>query len=332
MRGGPPRLAPRCRARQTRAVTRVPARAQTVAPTLAPTRAQTVRDRLVAEVEHAGFRAHGLHVLVGDDVAEHRWSPDVRREVHSVAKAVCALAAGVAADEGRLSLDEPVAAWLPGAELGEGVDRVTLRHLLSMTSGVDLPWSPTLMTDWPDLALEFVGRPSRGRVFQYSNASTYTAMRVLTTRVGDVVDFLRPRLLGPLGLDDVAWGRCPLGFVTAGDGLALRTEEVARLGRLLRDGGAWRGRRVVSEETAAAVHSGWVAAGTSPGYERYGLGAWSGPGSAWRLHGALGQLVLVVDDAVVTITADDHERADAVAAAVVRELEGLREGPPAAER
>jgi CubicO group peptidase (beta-lactamase class C family) len=291
------------------------------------TPAETVRDRLVVEAELSGFRAHGLHVLVGDDVAEHRWSADVRREVHSVAKGVCALAAGIAADEGLLSLDEPVAAWLPGVgpdDLGDGVDRVTLRHLLSMTSGVDLPWTPTLMTDWPDLALEFVRRPSRGRVFQYSNASTYTAMRVLATRVGDVRAFLEPRLLGPLGLADVGWERCPAGFVTAGDGLALRTEELARLGRLLRDGGVWQGRQLVSAAAVEALHSGWVAAGTGPGYRRYGLGGWDGPGSAWRLHGALGQLVVLVDDAVVTVTADDHDRADTYAAAVVRELEGLR--------
>ncbi len=63
------------------------------------------------------------------------------------------------------------------------------------------------------VALAFLARPSRGRVFQYSNAGTYVAMRVLASVVGDVADWLGPRLFAPLGIDDVSWERCPLGHV-----------------------------------------------------------------------------------------------------------------------
>ncbi|PZE61825.1 serine hydrolase, partial [Curtobacterium sp. MCBD17_021] len=201
------------------------------------TRAQTVRDAIVAEVDRTGFGAHGLHVLVGDDAAGHRWTPDVREDVQSIAKGVCVLAAGIASDDGLVDLDAPVSAALPEWEFGPGADEVTLRHLLGMASGIDLPWSATMLTDWPDLAVEFLGRPSRGRLFQYSNASTYTAMRVLAARVGDVGAFVQDRLFTPLGIDDAGWERCPHGFIAAGGGLLLRTAEVARFGRLVRDRG-----------------------------------------------------------------------------------------------
>ena len=278
--------------------------------------AQTVRDLIVEHIETSGFGAHGLHVRVGADTAEHRWAPDVREDIHSAAKGVCVLAAGIAADEERIDFDTPVAEYLAGVPLGAGVEDVTLRHLLSMSSGIDLPWSESMMTDWPDLALEFLGRPSRGRVFQYSNASTYAAMFVLATRVGDVQEFLTPRLFTPLGLDDVSWDRCPNGRIVAGEGLALRTEELSRIGRLIRDGGCWEGRRLVSEKWVDAMHSNWVRAGENPGYQRYALSGWDGPGEAWRLHGAHGQLLIFAGDAVVTITASDHFGADAVAARV----------------
>lgn len=284
------------------------------------TRAQQIRDRLVDHADASGFGAHGLHVRVGDDVAEHRWTPDVREEIHSVAKGVCVLAAGLAADEGLISLDAPVAEYLPDFVLGDRVDEVTLRQLLSMSSGIDLPWSETLMTDWPDLAREFLSRPSRGRVFQYSNASTYTAMTVLATRVGDIVDFLRPRLFEPLGIDDLEWERCPRGRIVAGSGIALRTGELSRLGRLVHDRGEWEGRRLVPASVIDAMHSDWVVAGANPAYERYALAGWDGPGAAWRLHGAYGQLLIFCDDAVVTITADDHFGADAMSAFVVDTL------------
>lgn len=286
------------------------------------TRADRLCDRIVHIVEDADFGAHGVHVLCGDDEAAFRWTPDVREEIHSVAKAVCALAAGLAADEGAVSLDAPVAELLPDAVLGDGVETVTLRHLLSMTSGIDLPWSATMMTDWPDLAAEFLSRPSRGRVFQYSNASAYTAMHALSERVGDIALYVGQRLFAPLGIDDVPWRRCPNGRVLAGEGISLRTDEIARIGRLVRDGGVWRGRRVVAREATDALHTPWVVTGGSGAYARYGHGGWDGPGRAWRLHGAHGQLVIFVGDAVITLTAHDHGGADGVAAQIAELVAG----------
>ncbi|MCJ1686406.1 serine hydrolase [Rathayibacter sp. VKM Ac-2927] len=285
------------------------------------TAAQIFRDRLVEHIDAVGFGAHGLHVLIGDDTAEHRWTPDVREDVHSVAKGVCVLAAGLAVDEGLISLDEPLGSLAAdvSADLGEGVADLTLRRLLSMTSGIDLPWSPTLMTDWPDLAVEFLRRPSAGPVFQYSNASSYTAMRLLETRVGDVGEYVDRRLLRPLGIEGAEWERCPNGRIVAGSGLALRTQETARIGRLLRDRGVWRGERILAPEWSDLMHSGWVAAGTGPGYRRYALAGWDGPGASWRLHGAYGQLLVFAGDAVVTISADDHPGADAIAVFIAAE-------------
>lgn len=294
------------------------------------TTATSILDAIVRHVDETGFGAHGLHVRTAgdgtaDDVAEHRWTPDVREEIHSAAKGVCVLATGIAADDGLVDVDEPIADALPGFEFGDGVEQVTLRHLLTMTSGIDMPWSATELTDWPDLAAEFLRRPSRGRVFQYANVSTYTAMRVLETRVGDVGTFVSRRLFDPLGIDDVEWSRCANGYVAAGEGLALRTEELARLGKLIRDGGVVDGRRIVSGRWCDAMHTDWVEReGTGPGYHRYAMAGWGGPGRLWRLHGAYGQMLLFDDhpggDTVVTITADDHFGADAIAAFVAEEL------------
>jgi CubicO group peptidase (beta-lactamase class C family) len=300
--------------------------------------AATILDAVVRHIDATGFAAHGIHVRTRtaaqgtDDVAEHHWTPDVRREIHSAAKGVCVLATGIAADDGLVDVDEPVATYLVGTDngraLGDGVDRVTLRHLLTMTSGIDMPWSATELTDWPDLAAEFLRRPSRGRVFQYANASTYTAMRVLETRVGDVGAFVAERLFAPLGIQDVEWQRCPNGYVAGGEGLSLRTEELARIGRLIRDRGVVDGRRIVSARWCDAMHTDWVEReGTGPGYERYAMAGWGGPGRLWRLHGAYGQMLLFDETeasndsgTVVTITADDHFGADALAAFVADEL------------
>jgi CubicO group peptidase (beta-lactamase class C family) len=201
--------------------------------------------------------------------------------------------------------------------VGEGVGEVTLEHLLSMSSGIDFRWFADEPVTWPDLAGEMLARPTRGpgTVFQYSDASTYVAMRMLGAAVGDVRDWLLPRLFDPLGIHNPQWHRCPLGWIMAGSGLELRTEELARIGRVLRDRGSWRGQRLVSAEWVDRMHSEWVRAdGTDP-YAEYGLAAWRGPGRCWRLDGRYGQFVIVDEgsNASVTITAHEEKRAHRLA-------------------
>ena len=133
----------------------------------------------------------------------------------------------------------------------------------------------------------------------------------------------RPRAalpFAPLGIVGSAWDRCPNGWIVAGGGLSLTLDEFARIGRLIRDGGRWDGRQLVSRRWIDAMHGDWIERAANPGYERYALAGWGGPGDAWRLHGAYGQLLIFLDDAVVTITADDHFGADEMVAKAVAAL------------
>jgi CubicO group peptidase (beta-lactamase class C family) len=274
------------------------------------TAATSVLDALVASIDGAHVGAYGVHVLVADDEVHHRWRSDDRENLYSVSKGVCALAAGMAVDEGLISFDTALAEVFRDAPLGDGTAEVTLGHLLTMTSGIDFEWFGDDEVVWPDLALEMIRRPTRGvgRVFQYSDASTYVAMRMLGSVVGDVRDWLMPRLFDPLGIHNPQWHRCPLGWIVGGSGLYLRTSELARIARLLRDRGTWDGERLVSAERIDVLHRDWVTTGEKAPFERYGMAAWGGPGDSWRLDGRYGQYVIVDEarDAVVTITAHEE--------------------------
>jgi len=274
--------------------------------------ASTVLERIVTSIDGESLGAYGVHVALGDDVAERRWRSDDRVNIYSVSKGVSALAAGIAVDEGILTLDTRVDEMLPGMQFGTGVESVTLRHLLTMTSGIDFAWFGREPAPWPDLAQEMLRRPTRGpgEVFQYSDASTYVAMRLLGAAVGDVRDWLLPRLFDPLGIDNPQWHRCPNGWIVAGSGLELRTEELSRIARVLRDRGLWRGERIVSAEWLDAMRTGVVDTGGDGDFSRYGLATWAGPGDGWRLDGLYGQYVYIANDrdAAVTITAHEEER------------------------
>lgn len=280
---------------------------------------------MVDAIDTESLGAYGVHVLLGDAEAQHRWRSDDRVNVYSVSKGVSALAAGIAVDEGILTLDTRVGEMLPDMELGEGVDGVTLRHLLTMTSGIDFSWFGSEEAPWPDVAQEMLRHPTvgPGRRYQYTDASPYVAMRMLAAAVGDVRDWLMPRLFDPLGIHNPQWHRCPRGFIVSGSGLELRTEELARIGRVLRDRGQWRARRIVDAAWIDAMHGDWVTTDWSGDSSQYGLAVWSGPGDGWRLDGKYGQYVYVdqARDAVVTITAheekNDHRLVQIAAEALV---------------
>lgn len=274
------------------------------------TSAEAILDRFVAAVDSEGLGVYGVHIRAGDETASHRWRSDDRENLYSVSKGVCALATGMAIDEGLLTLDLRAEDVFPGIPFGAGVEQVTLGQLLTMTSGIDFRGFGHEPVPWPDLAVEMLSRPSSGRRFQYSNASTYVAMRMLATFVGDVRDWLLPRLFEPLAIDNPQWHRCPLGFIMGGTGLELRTEELARIGQMLRDRGEWNGRALVSPEWVDSMHASWVETGDPPPMDRYGIATWAGPGNAWRLAGRYGQFVVVNGNAVVTITAHEESRED----------------------
>ena len=276
------------------------------------TSAAAVLDLFVRAVEEEDLAAYGVHVLIGDDAAMYRWRSDDRENLYSVSKGVCALAIGMAIDQGVLTLDTRVPQLLPDLELGEGVDQVTIRQLITMTSGIDFAWFGDQEVPWSDLAQEMLRRPTLGpgRIFRYSDASPYVAMRMLGAAVGDVRDWLVPRLFEPLGIHNPQWHRDPLGWIVGGSGLELRTEELARIGRLLRDRGRWKGRRLVAAEWVDRMHGDWVETQGEAPFERYGFAAWDGPDGCWRLDGRYGQYVVVDDtrNAVVTITAHEESR------------------------
>lgn len=277
-------------------------------------------ESFVTNVEREGLTVYGVQVRVGAHTSSYRWRSDDRENLYSVSKGVSAIAVGMAIDEGLLTLDTTVREVFPSIQLGTEVESVTVRHLLSMTSGIDFLWFGHEPAPWPDLAAEMLSRPSAGRKFQYSDVSTYVAMRMLGAKVGDVREWLMPRLFDPLGIDNPQWHRCPLGWIIGGTGLELRTSELARVSDVLLDRGRWNDRVIVSPEWVDAMHASWVDTGRPAPMDRYGLATWGGPGEAWRLEGRYGQFVIVQDDAVVTITAHEEGDVDRLAALAVGAL------------
>ena len=286
--------------------------------------AQGISSRAVREFVEAADRINTLHSFMvvrhGHVIAEGWWKPEAAERPHvlnSVSKSFTATAVGLAIAEGKLGLDDPVLKFFPAEAPPEPSDHLKalkVRHLLTMTGGHDT--EPRAANGGPSvqrfLAHPFVHEP--GTHFQYNSMGTYTLSAIVTRVTGQTtLDYLRPRLFEPLGIEDPEWASSPEGYSLGGGGLKIRTEDIAKLGQLYLRRGEWNGKPLISKE--------WVVMATAKqvpneeeshakiGIDRrqgYGFQFWRCTHDAFRGDGAGGQFVVVIpgEDAVVAITAD----------------------------
>lgn len=173
----------------------------------------------------------------------------------SIAKSVMSALVGIALAEGRIaSLDTTVASVRPefaGTPYGD----VTVRELLTMTSGI--ADAPSLLParaevyygdDLRAVALGARAPEARTHGWRYSETDVQVLGFVLERAVGmPVSDYLAAKLWQPLGMESKAlWaldreGGSEKTFCC----LSARARDFARFGKLMRDGGKWNGRQLV---------------------------------------------------------------------------------------
>ncbi|GEM_PF-955454 len=193
----------------------------------------------------------------GAVVGERYWTgePGGLNNVASVTKSVTSTLVGIAIERGLISgLDARMVDYLPPELVPDdpAKDAITIRHLLTMTSGLRydedaefLLWSRSRNPARYVLDRPLAAPP--GTRFDYSSADPHLLSIVLATAVGvPTLDFADAVLFGPLGITERRWPADPQGFNFGGHGLALRTEDMARLGLLFLGHGVWDGDRVVS--------------------------------------------------------------------------------------
>ncbi|MFI1566638.1 serine hydrolase domain-containing protein [Streptomyces sp. NPDC020490] len=279
-------------------------------------------------------------------VASGWWAPYTAARPHllySLSKSFTATAAGLAAAEGLLDLDAPVISYFPefAADVTDPRSRAMLvRHVASMASGHR---TETLerarAADREELVRGFLRIPpdgDPGTVFAYNQPTTYTLAAIVQRVTGQPLSaYLRPRLLDPLGIGEIAWLRDRAGRELGFSGLHATTDAIARLGELYLRDGVWEGRRLLPGGWAAEASRAHIdtADGTPEGALSdwqlgYGLQFWRSR-HGYRGDGAYGQFCLVLpeQDAVVATTAATVEMQRLLDLVWTHLLPAFRPGP-----
>ncbi|MBX3010809.1 MAG: beta-lactamase family protein [Caldilineaceae bacterium] len=254
----------------------------------------------------------------GQVVAEGWWSPYGPTEPHmlfSLSKSFTATAIGLAVAEGRLSVQDRVIDFFPTetpAVVSEYLAAMQVHHLLSMGTGHTEDTTRYLHEDpegnW---VKAFLARPVErepGTHFLYNTGATYMLSAILQKLTGiTLLDYLRPRLLDPLGIGPATWESCPRGINTGGYGLMVTTEDIARFGQLYLQQGQWQGQQLVPAAWIEQATTTQISNGDNPASDwaqGYGYQFWRCRHGAYRGDGAFGQycIVMPAQDAVLAIT------------------------------
>lgn len=241
-----------------------------------------------------------------------------RTRTWSTAKSIAATLIGMQVDAGELSLDGPLDIdWLPklGNEASDPRDRITLRHLLQMSSGLypvdsfGMEYATGSGLAYWAGASSVDGMRNRGLVrepgsnWDYENYDTLLAVHALKKTLPSAKDYLefpRKRLLDKLGMRNTLLSTDRFGDFILSSQVYTNARDLARFGLLYLNEGMWMGERLISKEWVDFVSQPAPAA--APRGNDYGAQWWlvpddrkqEVPGSAYSTAGNRGQYTIVV--------------------------------------
>lgn len=257
-----------------------------------------------------GTHIHSLLMIRnGAVVVDATFYPYDGTTVHDLAsetKSVMTTLIGIAADQGKLSLDDPVLSFFPECTVADRdarKERMTVRHLASMTSGFDCtraanePLTQEMLAapDAVQFALDRRMASEPGTRFAYCNLGSHLLSAILQQATGmTALEFTRQHLFGPLGIDDVLWPTDPQGVNRGWGDLHLYPRDMAKIGLLWLNQGRWEDRQIVSRAWVEASVGHQIDSDSDDGY---GYGWWLTAGASpgeYRADGRSGQLTIVL--------------------------------------
>jgi CubicO group peptidase (beta-lactamase class C family) len=270
-------------------------------------------------------RVRGVLVLQDGRIRLERYvsphSPTTRWNSFSVAKSITSTLVGAAIKDGYIrSLDDRTTRYIKALR-GSAYDDVTVRQLLTMTSGVkwnedytDLNSDVARMYAQPpdpgfDMTVSYVRKLPReappGTKWVYKTAETnLVGVLVAEATRKPLADYLSEKIWRPYGMQrDAAWMIDDVGHEQGGCCLAMTLRDYGRFGQFILDGARVDGKPIVPENWLSQATRSHVS--TSPG-SGYGYQWWTRDDGTFEGRGIYGQtlhidrtrrLVIVINSA-----------------------------------
>ncbi|MBQ9084506.1 MAG: serine hydrolase [Clostridia bacterium] len=255
-----------------------------------------VKEReVICECSHPGYDVNTWHLS------------------HSMSKTVTGMAIGMLVDAGLLTVDTTLVSIFPEIHYRDKrFPRITVKHLLIMSSGIKFSEAGSVSESrWTEAFFDSAMSFEPGSSFHYNSMNSYILARIVCRISGmTLTEFLRPRLLEPLGIENFFWEMGPEGVEKGGWGIFASVESWAKLGQMMLDGGVFEGKRILSREWVKESTTIQIETPLVIGNYNYGYQLWvSREGDEFLFNGMLGQNVWVCprNNVVVAVNSGNNE-------------------------
>lgn len=261
----------------------------------------------------ATARVAGILVLKNGEIAFEDYELGIGSDTHwisfSMAKSITSTLTGAAVADGSISsLDDLVVRYVPALK-GSAYDGVSIRQILTMSSGVR--WNETYTDSKSDrrkvLELQIAGKPGEvmrymgslpraappGSVWNYSTGETFVLGAVVEGATHrHLNDYLSEKIWSPAGMEHDAtwWVDGPDGLAWAGSGIGATLRDYGRFALIAANEGQLNGRSIVPDgwfRQAGAAHE--IGGKTVP----YGYMWWIADAGAFAALGIFGQYMYI---------------------------------------
>lgn len=214
--------------------------------------------------------------------------------INSVTKTIVGLLVGIALEEKLIeSIDMPISTYFPehlNLFDNSRKQEITLRHLLSMTDGMDWPefgswnfFAP--MVYQSDIIAYILSRPmlhTPGKVMNYNSGSSHLIGAIIQKVSNQKLhEYAKGKLFHPLGIIESHWHE-KQGVSLASDGLKLKIDDMLKIGKLILK----NGQKIIPEDWIKTMTTPNLKTYASLGY--YGYHIWVDEYQGTSYHYALG--------------------------------------------
>ena len=185
-------------------------------------------------------------------------------DLRSVTKSIRSILLGIAIDKGFIQdLNDPISKYLkeptPKKNLDPRKDQITIKHLITMSSGLDCnDWDKKSKgqedkvykkKDWVQYTLDLPMINDPGEVSTYCSMGSLLVAEIIRQTSGMTIDeFAEKYLFTPLGVSNVLWDHTSeKEVISSGKRLHMTSRDMAKIGQLILNRGEWNGLQIVSK-------------------------------------------------------------------------------------
>lgn len=258
-------------------------------------------DRLVFEGYYAPLTAHSLH------------------RMFSISKSFTSIAIGLLADEGRLSLEDPVIKYFPEKlpdkdSIHPWVAQMTIKDMLMMrTCHASTTYKLDMSSDW--VTSFFTTQPTHppGTIFHYDTSAAHTLCALAEKLTGqNMLDYIKEKL-HILGFSEESYMiKYPFGVSMGGSGLVALPIDMMKFGYFIAHRGLVLGRQLLSSSyidmAVSPLTASCVTAPLPSEAQGYGLQFWRNERNGFTCYGMGGQLIIFLPDyELICVTTADTQ-------------------------